>query len=254
MAELAAARGEDVLATVRSEARLEDLRRRGTFRVTRDPVLEVARQLVDASTRAVVCFPPDGVTDDALVRLLAPAASVAYVSSTGVYGDAGGVIDDATPVPPPAGETQARLLAAEAAYRAVGATILRSPGIYGPDRGLHVRVTSGKHRLPGEGSGFGSRIHVDDLAELLLACDRVRGETFVVGDLEPARQRDVVAWICAEYGCPFPPSVPAEEVHETLRRDRRVDPSRALRMLGVTLRYPSFRAGMRRDAASMMRA
>ena len=138
------------------------------------------------------------------------------------------------------------MLDAEAAYRAVGATVLRSPGIYGADRGLHCRVIEGKHRLPGEASGFLSRIHVHDLARLLLATDNVRGETFVVGDLEPARQRDVVRWICEEYGCPMPSIVPPEEVHESLRADRRIDASRVLDRLKITLAYPSFRFGMRK--------
>lgn len=251
VAALAAGRGEDVLACVRSEARAAALAGHGGYRVTRAPVLEVAAERVDESTRVVVCFPPDGTTDAALAPLLARAASVAYVSTTGVYGDVVGVIDDATPLPERPSANQRERLSAESAYRALGGTVLRAPGIYGPDRGLHVRVRTGKHELPGDGSGFTSRIHVDDLAELLLACDAVRGETFVVGDLEPARQRDVVRWICDEYGCPFPPSVPPARVHETLRRNRRVDPSRALERLGVTLRYPTFRAGMQPARAAI---
>ena len=51
-------------------------------------------------------------------------------------------------------------------------------------------------------------------------------------------------WICEHHGVPFPPSVPLEEVHETLRSDRRVDGARARERLGVTLRYPSYRDGM----------
>ena len=68
------------------------------------------------------------------------------------------------------------------------------------------------------------------------------GETFVVGDLEPCRQRDMVAWLCERFDLPFPASAPLEEVHETLRRNRRVDASRALARLGVTLKYPNYRA------------
>ncbi len=247
VAALAAERGEEVLATVRSEERAAELARSGAFRVTREPVLDVAERFVDEQARVVVCFPPDGVTDDALAPRLARAARVAYVSSTSVYGDTTGTIDDSTPLPVVRTPSQERLLQAESLYRAVGATVLRAPGIYGPDRGLHVRVRSGKHHIPGDGSGYGSRIHADDLAALLLACDAVRGETFVVGDLEPAPQREIVQWICEHYGCPFPPSVPPEEVPESLRRDRRVDPARALAVLGVRLRHPTYRLGMRRD-------
>lgn len=246
-AELAAGRGERVVATVRSESRAASLVGRG-FEVTREPVLEVAKRYVTEEAHAIVCFPPDGVTDERLAPLLSRARAVTYVSTTGVYGDARGVIDDDTPVTTSPSPSIARVLSAEGAYREVGATVLRAPAIYGPDRGLHVRVASGVHALPGDGAGYTSRIHADDLAAILLATERVRGETFVVGDEEPARQRDVVAWICAEYGCAFPPSVPEEGVHETLRRDRRVDSRRALRVLGVELGFRSYREGMARRA------
>jgi nucleoside-diphosphate-sugar epimerase len=235
VAALAASRGDEVVATVRT-AQLES----NTFRVTRAPVLEVARREA-AGAHAIICFPPDEATDAALASLLREALAVSYVSSTSVYGEASGGVDDSTPVAGPSG-----WLTAEAAYRAVGGTVLRAPGIYGPDRGLHVRVTSGQHQLPGEAGGVMSRVHADDLAELLLASVAVRGETFVVGDLEPAAQRETVEWVCAEWGCALPPTVEPAQVPASLRRDRRVDASRALRVLGVTLRYPSFRVGMRR--------
>ena len=247
VAEQAARRGEDVVATVRSAERAEQLAQRGVLHVTREPVSEVARKLVDESAHVIICFPPDGATDAELAPLLARARAVSYLSTTSVYGETKGVIDDGTPVTDTPTPSQARVLRAEAAYRAIGATVLRAPGIYGPDRGLHVRVRSGKHQIPGDGRGFVSRIHADDLAALLFASDAVRGETFVVGDLEPAPQRDVVAWICEHYGCDYPPSVPPEQVHETLRRDRRIDPTRALHTLGVSLRHPSFRSGMQRE-------
>lgn len=241
-AAIAARRGDEVIAVVRSAERAEKLAG-SPFRVTRDPAVDVARAFVDESTHAIVCFPPDGSTDAALAPLLAPAAAVSYVSTTGVYGDHEGHVDDATPVSTSA---QRSRLDAEDAYRRVGGTILRAPGIYGPDRGLHVRVRSGAHSMPGDGSNVMSRIHVDDLAALLLASRAVRGETFVVGDLEPASQREVCAWICREYGSPMPPSVPPEQVHESLRRNRRIDPSRALEMLHVTLEFPTYREGMMR--------
>lgn len=252
VARLALDRGEDVLCVVRSEARAQALAARG-IPVTREPAADVARRLSSPDLHAIICFPPDGVTDAALAPLLASAGAISYVSTTGVYGDLSGTIDDATEVPPSPGNAR---LEAEACYRAVpgpGATILRAPGIYGPDRGLHVRIIQGLHRMPGDGSNMLSRIHVDDLAELLLASRGVHGETFVVGDLVPATQRDMATWICAEHGCPMPARVPAEEVHETLRRNRRIDGGRALRMLGVTLRYPSFRDGMKKGFTGPVR-
>jgi nucleoside-diphosphate-sugar epimerase len=155
-----------------------------------------------------------------------------------------GVIDESTPLPQTPSERSARVLNAERAYRAYGGNVLRCPGIYGRDRGLHIRVQSGKHGIPGDGTRHVSRIHVEDLAELLLAATRFRGQTFVVGDLEPARHIDVVRFICETYDVPLPGFVPLEHSPRSLQGDRRVNSEHALRTLGVTLRYPNYRMGM----------
>jgi nucleoside-diphosphate-sugar epimerase len=238
--ELALARGLTVLGVVRSEDSAAALRARGVEVTTRDAV-EVAAANVGPETHALVTFPPAGATDAALAPLLAGARAVSYLSTTGVYEDLEGVVDDTTPLPAKPSPKYAAVLAAEAQYRAVAAAVLRSPGIYGAERGIHVRLARGNFKLSGDGSRYGSRIHVEDLAALLLASAATPRETFVVGDLEPCRQSDMVAWLCQELNLPFPASAPLSEVHETLRRNRRIDSSRALRRLGITLKYPSYR-------------
>ena len=236
---LANARGLQTRAVVRDAGRAKEVF--DLAEVIVRPVFDATlAALASEATHVVVTFPPDGETD---ARISLRAGAITYVSSTGVYGDARGVVDDDTPVTATPSPTAARRLEAEAVWRARGATILRCPAIYGPDRGLHRRVVSGQHQIPGDGSGYVSRIHVDDLAALVLAAPAARGETFVVGDAMPARHRDVVAWICERYGVPMPPSIPLERAHESLRGDRRVDASRALRALGVTLAYPSYTIG-----------
>ncbi len=253
VARLARERGLDVLVHARSDARVAALRSEG-FDVLQRSVLDetiAASARFDASTHVVIAFPPDGSTDARIAAGLAGARAITYVSSTGVYGEHRGVVDDTTPIPSSSSERAARILAAEESYRRAGGTVLRCPGIYGSDRGLHMRILRGEHRIPGDGTRHLSRIHVEDLAQLILAIlprDGVRdgGETFVVGDLTPAPHVDVVRFVCEEFGVPLPPFVPLESVHESLRADRRVDPSRALARAAITLRYPSYREGMAR--------
>ncbi len=253
VARLARERGLGVITHVRSDARASALREEG-FEVLQRAVLDPNDTgLVSAvaeHTHVVVAFPPDGSTDERIAPLLERAAAITYVSSTGVYGAHRGVVDDTTPLPTEKNERGARILAAEEVYRARGGTILRCPGIYGPDRGLHMRIVRGEHQIPGDGSRFLSRIHVHDLAQLILAAASIEGTagtegtTMVVGDREPAPHIDVVRFVCGSWGVPMPPSVPLESVHESLRADRRVDPSRALAVTGVELRYPTYREGM----------
>lgn len=244
----AARRGIPITATVRSPEREQALLSLGTpqTQILCAPYLDAnIRSCVDSTTHVVVAFQPDEATDRAVAPSLAGAHSIAYISSTGIYGERRGKIDDNTPLPSPLGERARRIAQAEEHYRAQGASVLRSSAIYGPDRGLHLRVLRGEHKLPADGSRMVSRIHVEDLAAFALAAgEREHGETFVIGDAEPARHVDVVRFVCETYGCPMPASVPLESVHASLQADRSVDGSRAREKLGVSLRFPSYRQGM----------
>ncbi len=253
VARAALARGLSVVCTTRSEEARRVLEGDGFRTIVSQELDEGIASEVTPDTHVVVAFPPDARTDARVAPALRGACSVAYVSSTGVYGERRGLVDDTTEVPRPPGERARRILDAEVAYRAAGATVLRCPGIYGPERGLHRRVLGGEHRIPGDGSRTLSRIHVVDLAELLLAAWRAPGETFVVGDLAPAPHVDVVRFICETYGAPMPPSVAIGDVHDSMRADRRIDGSRALARLGVTLRFPSYREGMSAEATGIAR-
>ena len=247
VARQASEHGARVRCHTRTEERAASLSARG-FEVWRCETLEpdAVAALVRADTLVVIAFPPDGSTDARLAPVLRGAGSVRYVSSTGVYPRDVGHLDDETAVATSDAGPHVAVLAAERAYRAIGATVLRAPAIYGALRGLHVRVIEGKHRLAGDGSNVLSRIHVEDLAALLLARPEIRGETFVVSDGDRTPQVEVVRWICAEYGVPMPASARLDEAPRTLRGNRTLDPSRALRTLGVSPRWPSFRVGMAR--------
>lgn len=235
--------GLTALGVVRSEESAQRLRARGV-EATSDECAQVARERLGPETHAIVTFPATGPGELDFVPLLSAARAVSYLSTTGVYGDLEGVLDDATPLPSQQSAKYAAILSAEAAFLRVGAAVLRSPGIYGAERGIHVRLRRGEFRLSGDGSRYGSRIHVEDLAQLLLASDKTPGETLLVGDLEPCPQRELVAWLCERLSVPLPDSAPLSEVHETLRRNRRVDPSHALARLGVALKYPTYREGL----------
>jgi nucleoside-diphosphate-sugar epimerase len=241
---LGAARGLDVIATVRTPERAAELAGE-PCRLLVAPQLEPdIADHVDAETHVVITYPADRATDARIAPALRRAHSIAYISSTGVYGESRGRLDDTTPLPAAPDERGARLLAAEAAYRAVGATVLRAAGIYGPDRGLHLRVLRGEHRIPGAGTRTLSRIHAEDLAQFCLAATQHPPDTFVIGDELPAPQLEVVRFICEQYGVPMPPHAELAAVHPSLRADRAVDASRARAQLGVTLKYPTYREGM----------
>ncbi|MFP2912550.1 NAD-dependent epimerase/dehydratase family protein [Pyxidicoccus sp. 3LFB2] len=166
-----------------------------------------------------------------------------YLSSTGVYGGARGHVDEDTPVEPASPSARARI-EAESRYLSLGAVVLRIAGIYGPERSTLARLLAGAVRLPEEGGGRISRIHVDDLVEAIRVALQwgEPGAFYCVADDRPAPQAETVAWLCAQLGMPLPPRVPLDSLHESLRGDRAVSNAR-LKTLGWRPRYPDYMAG-----------
>jgi nucleoside-diphosphate-sugar epimerase len=239
------ASGGRVIATTRSAARAAELARRGVEAHVAPalPSAEVERLVPDGAD-VLVAFPPDGATDAAIAPALDRARAIVYLSSTAVYGGATGLVDESTPVDPGDRRAAARL-AAEAEHLRRGAVVLRAAGIYGPGRGLHLRLLRGEHRLVDGGRTVVSRVHVEDLARLALAAlDRpLRGQVFTVADDAPVPQIEVVTWLCHRLHLPLPPAARPDEVHDTLRHDRAVSNAAIKRALGLELLYPTYREG-----------
>jgi nucleoside-diphosphate-sugar epimerase len=238
--------GRTVVGTTRDPARFPALAALGVrpLRFENSPgfFAELAEHAAGADV--LVSFPPDAAVDGQVAFACRGARALVYVSSTGVYGRHAGRVDHLTE-PSPDGPVAAARLAAETTYRAVGGRVLRAPALYGLTAGLHVRLRAGTYRLPGDGSGVVSRVHLDDLARFVVAALE-RGEpgrVYLVGDEEPAPNRDVVAFVCQALGLPLPPSVPLAEAPATLRGSRSIDASAAREALGVTLGFPTYREG-----------
>jgi nucleoside-diphosphate-sugar epimerase len=123
--------------------------------------------------------------------------------------------------------------------------VLRPAAIYGPGRGAHVAMREGRYKLVGDGSSYISRIYVEDLAAIVRAAlESDLTGAYPVADDQPCSQREMAEYIAELTGLPVPPSAPAEEADETRRGDRRVDGRAIRRLLGVELRYPSYREGI----------
>jgi nucleoside-diphosphate-sugar epimerase len=239
--------GHDVIATTRQEAHAAALRQLGIDARAAHALTRRESAIVSEGARVLVALPPDGRTDQEIAPELARARRVVYVSTTGVYGSARGHVDESTPVDLTDPRAALRL-AAERTYLDHGATVVRAAGIYGPGRGLHRRLLEGGFRIPGTGSNVVSRIHVADLASMLLALlgpqgKDLGGQSFVLADDTPVPQIEVIRWLCQRLRLPLPPALPLDQVAATLRHDRSVDNSQIKRALHLSLEFPSYREG-----------
>lgn len=225
------------------------------------------RSVFSDVTHVLITAAPDADGDPVLrahARALETSAPqlrwIGYLSTTGVYGDAGGAwVDEGAPLAP-VHERGVRRVAAEAAWATAGemtgaaACIFRLPGIYGPGRSALDTVRAGTaKRLVKDGQVF-SRIHVDDIAQALeAALDLDQGTVLNLADDEPGPPQDVVTEAARLLGLDAPPEVPFEAARARLSpmalefysANRRIANARMKAELGLTLLYPGYREGLR---------
>lgn len=256
LARLLIPQGWRVIGTTRSPANAAALRAQGVEPVMWQDDLSV---LLAQSTHILSSIAPDEDGDPVLRHYSSQIAKaslhwVGYLSTTAVYGDHQGAwVDETTPLTPTTARGAARV-AAEQAWSALGLPlhIFRLAGIYGPGRGPFEKVRDGTaRRIIKPGQVF-SRIHVDDIAQVLLASINRPdpGAVYNVCDDDPAPPEDVLSHAAHLLGLPDPPEVPYETAAMTpmarsfYAESKRVRNDRIKTALGVHLHYPTYREGL----------
>jgi nucleoside-diphosphate-sugar epimerase len=219
---------------------------------------------IAAADHALISIPPAENGDPALAVCGEALArghlrSVVYLSTVGVYGDhGGGWVDERTPVAPTFERSRARV-AAEDVWQQFGAragvpiAILRLAGIYGPGQNALIALARGKaRRIVKPGQVF-NRIHVADIAQAIDAAFGHRaGGIFNVADDEPSPPSDPIAFAAQLMRREPPPEIAFADAAPSMpamalsfwQECRRVHNDKLKRELGVTLRYPTYRAGL----------
>lgn len=216
---------------------------------------DAVRAYLAAASHVLSSVPPDREEGgDPVLDVYADAIGeqwLGYLSSTGVYGDAGGAwVDESSPTG--TGRRSARA-ECDARWLDVGARVFRLPGIYGPGRSALDKVREGSaHRIDMPGQVF-SRIHVDDIVSGIVAAiesDAPPG-AYNLGDDLPASHNAVTEEACRLLSFEPPPLQTMDEADLSpmargfYAENRRVANGRAKRVLGWQPRYPTYREGLR---------
>lgn len=253
--------GWTVIGTTRSTAKAEGLAATGVIPAIW-PGADMTTALDSATHLLISAAPDDG--GDPVLRELAPQIAerasrfqwVGYLSTTGVYGDnSGDWVDENSPLTPATKRGQARV-EAEAAWAAIPGLplhIFRLAGIYGPGRGPFAKVRNGTaRRIIKQGQVF-SRTHVEDIAQVLAAsiARPNPGAAYNVCDDDPAPPQDVIGYAAELLGLPLPPAEDFETAEMTpmarsfYAESKKVRNDRIKDELGVRLKYPDYRSGLR---------
>lgn len=256
--------GWAITGTTRSADRAQEFDSAGVTSLVlgQDPILP---QLSQATHLLVSAAPgPDGDPmlhhyREALVEAAPHLTWVGYLSTTGVYGDHGGNwVTEETDLTPATKRGIARV-EAEAAWQSfardlgLNLSIFRLAGIYGPGRGPFAKVRSGTaRRIIKQGQIF-SRIHVEDIAQVVeVAIHRpeLSGIYNVCDDL-PVPPEDVIGYAAELLGLPLPPEEDFETADMTpmarsfYAESKKVSNEKMKRDLDVKLIYPDYKTGLK---------
>jgi nucleoside-diphosphate-sugar epimerase len=255
-----------VAGTVRSNEKRQALLDEGidAHVFDRGRPIDGAADLLRDVTHVVSSVPPDDLGDPVLDHHLTELqhaeslAWIGYLSTTGVYGDRGGDWVDESSLRTPTQDRSRKRAMAEDSWLTLWERdglpvhVFRLAGIYGPGRSAIDSLRNGTaKRIVKPGQMF-SRIHVDDIAAVLIA-SMARpnpGAAYNVCDDNPAPPEDVIADAAKLLGIEPPPAVPYEKANlsEMARSfyadNKRVRNERIKNELGVRLKYPDYRTGL----------
>jgi nucleoside-diphosphate-sugar epimerase len=258
LARLLLPRGWRIIATTRSPEKAARLAAEGV-----EPVLWPGTDLAGplAGATHLLSSVSPGAEGDPVLAELGPELARAqhlewagYLSTTGVYGDhGGGWVDEDTPLTPATERGNARVTA-ETGWQALNLPlhIFRLAGIYGPGRGPFAKLRAGTaRRIIKEGQVF-SRIHVDDIAQVLAAsiARPNPGAIYNVCDDDPAPPQDVIAHAATLLGLAVPPAIAIDAApmspmaRSFYAESKMVRNDRIKAELGVALKYPTYRDGL----------
>lgn len=249
--------GWHIFGTTRSEEKAAQLKAEGV-----DPLIWPGSPLpFEKATHLLTSIAPDGDGDPVLrevgteLRQASHLKWVGYLSTTGVYGDHDGNWVDETTAPDPSTKRGTARVQAEAEWKALGLPmhIFRLAGIYGPGRSPFEKIRRGTaRRIIKDGQVF-SRIHVEDIAQVLAASLRnpTPGRVFNVCDDHPAPPQDVIAYAAELLCAPIPEAVQYDDADMSpmarsfYAESKRVRNGRIKDELGIRLAFPSYREGLK---------
>jgi nucleoside-diphosphate-sugar epimerase len=226
---------------------------------------EPLREAIADASHLLISAAPDDAGDAVLtvfgdeIAAAENLQSIVYLSSTGVYGNhRGAAVDETTPTVP-AHERGGARVKAEFDWQALGrrcgvpVAVLRLGGIYGPGQNAFVRLLAGRAHRIDKPDHVSNRIHVADIVQAIEAAFRLNYSGIVnVTDGQPASPNEQIEYAAKLLGIAPPPLLSLDDAKRTLspflmsfyEGCARVRNDRLKNDLGVTLRYPDYRAGL----------
>ena len=252
---------ESVVGTCRSVEKIKDLKRKN---IAASLLEDVNKDDILNATHILISIPPDDIGDVVLADFLdiikqhKNLSWLAYLSTTGVYGDHQGEwVDEETPPTPNSARSKRRLNVEEAwleAHRThqVPTHIFRLSAIYGPYRNLFSDIHAGRIKSIHKPGQYFSRTHVDDIAGILAHSMQspTPGEVYNICDDLPSSTMEVQQHVASLLHVAPPPVIAYEDAalsvmqREFYATNRRVKNDKVKSRLAYNLLYPTYKEGL----------
>lgn len=183
---------------------------------------------------------------------------ITYLSATNVYGDRKGQWVDENVDPKPRSDKGIARLKAENSWLKyhknfnLPIQIFRLTGIYSIENNVIQRLKMGTLKLVGKKNHFFSRIHVEDIAEILtLSLKKFNpGQIFNISDDYPCSNNEIAEYAANLIKTNLPKKIKVNDIESVMLRNfykdsKKVSNKKMKNFFNYNLKYPTFKEGLK---------
>ena len=185
---------------------------------------------------------------------------ITYLSATSVYGDHQGKwVDENSKLNPSTKNGKSRLNAEKkwiefCSKKKIPFQIFRLSGIYSSERNIFERIKSGLQKVVNKPNHFFSRIHVEDIANILEITLKQRkiksGEIYNLSDDYPCPNIEVVDYACNLMKISKPKIIEINEIKNEMLKNfykdsKKVSNKKIKEVFSYKLKFPTYKEGLR---------
>ena len=182
---------------------------------------------------------------------------ITYLSATSVYGDhSGGWVDEKSETKPTSPNGVERLKVEKewmelAVKFDLPLQIFRLSGIYSNQFNILKRLKSGEAKIINKKNHFFSRIHVEDIANVLFSSlnSFKKKEIYNISDNQPASAEEVAMYGVKLLGMDKPKAIEINEIENEMLKNfykdsKKVDNKKMKEFFSLKLKYPTYVEGL----------
>ena len=182
---------------------------------------------------------------------------ITYLSATSVYGDYDGEWVNEKSITKPTSQNGVARLSAEKSWLSLGKDqnfplqIFRMSGIYSKENNILIRLKSGKVNLINKQNHFFSRIHVEDIANILFESFSIfkPGEIYNISDDKPSSSQEVILYGVKLLEMYKPKTIEVKDIESKMLRSfykdsKKICNKKMKKFFKYNLKFPTYTEGL----------